>query len=357
MLESFPDLLIWLGILFCITQSAMFSGLNLAFFSVSRLSLEIEAANNNAAAQRVLALRQDSNLLLATVLWGNVAINVLLTMLSNSVMFGLTSFLFSTFVITIGGEILPQAYFSRNALRMASLLSPVLRFYQILLFVVNRPTAWFLNLWLGAESVQYMREKDLRQLIHKHIDASETDLEAVEGIGALNFLAIDDARVRDEGQLLVPETIIALPFRDGRPVFADAEAGSAGSLGEFIAKIRLTRLRWIILVDPGGAPAWALDAHSYLRDIQDPVGRSTDPMSHCHRPVVVTDPHTRLGAVIALFKSQESAQSDTAFPHRIILFWGIEKRIITAGDVLGRLFKGIGLYSSINRTVTRRSAA
>ena len=32
--------LIWLGIFFCITQSAMFSGLNLAFFSFTRLRLE-----------------------------------------------------------------------------------------------------------------------------------------------------------------------------------------------------------------------------------------------------------------------------------------------------------------------------
>ena len=33
--------LLWLGIIFCITQSAMFSGLNLAFFSVPRLRLEV----------------------------------------------------------------------------------------------------------------------------------------------------------------------------------------------------------------------------------------------------------------------------------------------------------------------------
>ncbi len=100
---------VWIGILVCITQSAIFSGLNLACFSVSRLRLEIEVANGNEAARKVLNLWQNSNLLLATVLWGNVAINVLLTILSNSVMLGLNSFLFSTFVITICGEILPQA--------------------------------------------------------------------------------------------------------------------------------------------------------------------------------------------------------------------------------------------------------
>ncbi len=85
--------LTWLGILFCLTQSAMFSGLNLAFFTMSRLRLEVEVANGNPAAKKVLALRCDSNALLATVLWGNVGINVLLTLLSNSVMMGLSVFL------------------------------------------------------------------------------------------------------------------------------------------------------------------------------------------------------------------------------------------------------------------------
>lgn len=36
------DTLLWIGICFCILQSAMFSGLNLAFFSLSRLQLELE---------------------------------------------------------------------------------------------------------------------------------------------------------------------------------------------------------------------------------------------------------------------------------------------------------------------------
>ncbi|MFT7469325.1 MAG: metal transporter CNNM, partial [Candidatus Pseudothioglobus sp.] len=35
------ETLVWIGIIFCISQSAMFSGLNLAFFSLSRLQLEM----------------------------------------------------------------------------------------------------------------------------------------------------------------------------------------------------------------------------------------------------------------------------------------------------------------------------
>ena len=122
--------LTWAGILFCVSQSAMFSGLNLALLGISRLRLEVEATAGNPAAVKILALRKDVNFLLTTILWGNVGINVLLTLLSNSVMIGLTAFFFSTILITFAGEITPQAYFSRHAMRMGSLLAPVLRFYR-----------------------------------------------------------------------------------------------------------------------------------------------------------------------------------------------------------------------------------
>jgi metal transporter CNNM len=161
-------LITWIGIAICITQSAMLSGLNLAFFSVSKLRIELEATGNNKDAIRVLALRKDSNFLLVTILWGNVGvINVLLALLSGSVMAGVLAFLFSTFFITIFGEIIPHAYFSRNVLKIASLLSPLLRFYQIILFPVAKPTALILDKWLGEEGIHYFREKDLREIIKR----------------------------------------------------------------------------------------------------------------------------------------------------------------------------------------------
>lgn len=70
------DTLLWIGILFCIFQSAMFSGLNLAFFSLSRLQLEVEMKQGNEIAARVLEVRQDLKFLLTTILWGNVGIKV-----------------------------------------------------------------------------------------------------------------------------------------------------------------------------------------------------------------------------------------------------------------------------------------
>ena len=124
-----PSIWIWLGIIACITLSALFSGLNLAIFSLSQLRLQIEVDDGNKDAARVLDLRKDSNQVLATVIWGNVGANVFLTLLSDSILAGLGAFFFSTAVITLFGEIAPQAYFSRNALRMTARFLPFLIFW------------------------------------------------------------------------------------------------------------------------------------------------------------------------------------------------------------------------------------
>ncbi len=155
----------WVAILFCLSQSALLSGLNLALFSLSKLELAVEAKKGNPRAKKTLRLREDANFALVTMLWGNVGVNVLLALLSGSVLAGVAAFLFSTVVITIFAEIIPQAYFSRHALQVVALLSPVLRAHQFLLYPVARSTAWGLNAWLGGEEVRHFRERDLRRVI------------------------------------------------------------------------------------------------------------------------------------------------------------------------------------------------
>ena len=83
-----PVALTWFGIALCVIQSGSFSGLNLALFGVSALRLEAQSAAGDADARRLLELRRDSNFLLSTVLWGNVGTNVLLTLLTDSVLAG-----------------------------------------------------------------------------------------------------------------------------------------------------------------------------------------------------------------------------------------------------------------------------
>src|SRR5215469_14697029 len=126
-MSSIPAFWTWLGIVACVTQSALFAGLNLAI-----------------------------------LIWGNVSTNVLLTLLSDSVLAGLSAFFFSAIVITLLGEIIPQAYFSRNALRMTARFLPFLNFYRAVLYPLTKPTAMLLDGWLGVEGITYLRERDIR---------------------------------------------------------------------------------------------------------------------------------------------------------------------------------------------------
>lgn len=167
----------------------------------------------------MLELRQNANFALATILWGNVGTNVLLTLLADSVLAGVTAFLFSTVLITVAGEILPQAYFSRHALRVASLLAPVLRFYQVLLWPVAWTTGRLLDAWVGPEGVPWFREQELRQLLEHHAQRQGSEIGAVEAVGAINFLALDDLPAGQEGEPLDPGACCRCPFRTDVPSF------------------------------------------------------------------------------------------------------------------------------------------
>ena len=346
MTESFTlGLLTWVGITLCLSQAAMFSGLNLAVFSVSRLRLEIEAALGDRQASRVLALRADPNLTLTTILWGNVAVNVLLTLLSDSVLSGAAAFLFSTFAITIFGEILPQAYFSRHAVRIASALTPVLRTYGAILYPLAKPSAAILNSWLGRRSVYLFREDEMRELIRKHFEAPDTEIERLEGLGALNFLALDDIQVSEEGEIVDPGSIISLPIKNEVPAFPRI-SGSASD--PFLKRVDRSGRKWVIITDPSGEPVLVMNADAFLRDALF-TPETFRPLVHCHRPIVVHDAKRRLGEVIGLLKVELEHPGDNVIDNDVILVWANEKRVITGADILGRLMSGIAKVETISR--------
>ncbi len=338
---TLTNVLVWLGVLFCVSQSAMFSGLNLAFFSLSRLELQVALQAGDKRAERVLAMREDASWLLTTILWGNVAINVLLTLLVGSVLLGVMAFVFSTVIITFGGEILPQAYFSRNALRMASRLAPVLRVWQIVLAPVALPSARMLDALLGREATTYFREIELKELIRQHMNAADAhEVDRVEALGALNFFALDDVLVAEEGELLDERSVVTLPLRDEGGSAFRLPAISGGIDDPFVQKVNLSGHKWVILADREGEPRMALDADGFLRDVLIH-GSEAEVARHCHRPVIVLDPALPLGRIIGRLQAGGVRSEDDVIDNDAVLLWGAERRIITGADILGRLLRGI----------------
>lgn len=327
----------WIGIVLCITQAGMFSGLNLAFFSISKLKLEVEATQGNKKAILVSKMREDSNLLLASILWGNVAVNVLLTLLSNSVLTGVLAFVFSTVVLTLLGEIIPQAYFSKHALSAAYYLSPIVRVYRVILYAVAKPTAMLLNALLGKESVRYFKEDGLREVIRMHMEHDKSDIEDVEGTGAINFLAIDDLTVDEEGEMLDPDSVITLPSKEGRPVFPDIASNPEDPL---LRELNRSGKKWAVVIDEEGAPYSVINTNSFIGDAL--FNSSFSPYRHCHRPLTLRSLNYRLGDLLRRFKVHPEHAEDDVIDNDIALVWTDDKKkIITGSDILGRLLRGI----------------
>lgn len=318
----------------------MFSGLNLAFFSLTRLRLEIEAENAHSfGASIVLSMRKDSNFLLTTILWGNVGINVLLTILSGSVMTGLMAFTFSTVFITLFGEIIPQAYFSRHALKMASLLSPVLRVYQFLLYPVAKPCALLLDSWLGKEAVQFFSEENIKMFIRKHMEGNDNEIDHIEGTGAINFFSLDDQKVTEAGETVNLDSIIQLKSENGNIIFPNNINSPRDN--PFFRQINKSGEKWIIFTNEQGEPKLVLDADGFIRS--EVFGDQSDGiLTYCYVPIVIKDEHAKMGKLLKSLRAKVENHSEAPIDADLVLYWtDTNKRIITGADIFGKLLKGI----------------
>jgi hypothetical protein len=322
----------------CLSQSAMFSGLNLGMLGPTRLRLQVAARGGSKGARRILALREDFHLLLTTILWGNVAVNTLLALLADSVLTGVMAFVVSTVGITLFGEIVPQAYISRHAFTVGGALAPLIRVYRLLLYPVAWPTARLLDRLVGKEGLGLFRETDLREVLRLHILDPTSDVSHVEGRGALNFLALDDRTVGDESGPVDPESIVSVRFEGERPCFPPV-APSADD--PFLSAVHRSRRKWVVLTDPSGAPRAVLNADPFLRAVlmeAPPV----DPAGFCHEPIVVRDAATRLEAILRQIELLSRWPGGTARHPKVVLLWTeAERRVLTGVDLLENLLRGI----------------
>jgi len=222
--------------------------------------------------------------------------------------------------------------------------------YRVGLFPIAKPTAIVFNWWLGPEGITFLRERDFRALITKHAGVAGADVGQLEAIGALNFLDLDDILVMDEGELVDPRSVIALPFENQRPLLTKYERSPDDP---FLRRLNASGKKWVIIVDTSNRPSFVLDAHHFLRDSLFNT-MSADPEIYWHRPIIVTDMRTPLGSVIGRMRVKPEHPEDDVIDNDLILVWGHEKRIITGADLLGRLLRGIVTHdANRNSAVTQ----
>jgi CBS domain containing-hemolysin-like protein len=95
------------------------------------------------------------------------------------------------------GEILPQAYFTRNSLAFVSRLVPLLRFMVIATYVISKPIELLLDRLFSSQNRKIESRHELGVMINEHLTnkTSELDEDEVEIIkGALQ---LSEKRVRD----------------------------------------------------------------------------------------------------------------------------------------------------------------
>ena len=145
-------LLLSIGMLFLLLLlSALISGAEVAFFSLSKIELDAAEESKSTQQKTVVSLLENPQKLLATILISNNFINILVVLIfayigetvfdriSSEILKFLIEVVLVTFLILLFGEVLPKVYASRNALKFAAFMAIPLKILNSLLSVLSLP--------------------------------------------------------------------------------------------------------------------------------------------------------------------------------------------------------------------------
>lgn len=175
--------------------SALISGAEVAFFSLSPTDFAALERRKSAADELVLKLLDKPKSLLATILITNNFINILIVLISTFLMDALFNFgdnvildftvkvVGITFILLLFGEVLPKVYANRNALNFSKTMS------QPLLILTNllKPVAGFL---IGTSNI-----------IERRLKPSGANI-SVEDLSTALEITSDEERTEDDQRLL-----------------------------------------------------------------------------------------------------------------------------------------------------------
>ena len=201
-----PDLWIMIAILIvCVALSAFFSSSETAFTSANRVKLKAMAANGNKRAKVALALSEDYDRLITTILIGNNIVNIAGSSLATSLFLILlvdhqnlvtpVSTAVMTIVILIFGEVSPKAIAKESPEMLAMTFAPVLK----LLCTVFTPFALFftqlkklLTRLFDTGDEESFIEEELMTMVEEA--ESEGDMEHHEGELIRSAIEFNDDR-------------------------------------------------------------------------------------------------------------------------------------------------------------------
>ena len=184
------DVLLLMMAAVLLVLSGSFSGLNIGLMMARPDDLRRKARQGDVIAARVYRYRKDGYYLIFCILLGNVGVNTAMSILLGNMTNGVIGGLIAALLITMFGEILPQAIFTQRGYRFVRHFFWLLDVIYVLFWPLAHPMSKLLNRWVGKEAPQLYSHQELEQIIHEHAERSDSPVDYDESriaAGALQF--------------------------------------------------------------------------------------------------------------------------------------------------------------------------
>jgi metal transporter CNNM len=185
--------------------SALFAGLTLGLMSLDLYDLKRKMELGDEDAKKVYKIRKKGNLLLSTLILGNIAVTSTISIILESIAGGLMAGIIATGGIFIFGEVLPQAFFSRYAIELGSITAPFTKLLIIILYPICGPVAYVLDKMLGKELPTIYSKNELTKIVAEHEDHPDSSIDADEERIIHGALQFSDKKVRD---IMTPISVV-----------------------------------------------------------------------------------------------------------------------------------------------------
>ncbi len=193
--------LIILQVVVLVTAAAICSGLNIGLMSLSKADLRRKAKTGNSDAQRVLPLRENTHLSLVSILFANVAVVSISSLLLEHYFNGIIAGVATTLLMVIFGEAIPQAYFVRFSLKFCSMFAPLIWLMIFITYPLSKPLQLLLDRMVGHAEHELHSRDELGLIIAEHEDTSASELDDDEVEIIKSALQLSEKTV---GQIMEP---------------------------------------------------------------------------------------------------------------------------------------------------------
>ena len=224
---------LWVALVILVGFSAFFSASETAFSSLNQIRLKSRAEDGDSSAARVLAMAEQYDKLLSTILIGNNIVNIaaasigtiLFTQMLGAERGATVSTIVLTIIVLIFGEVTPKSLAKEMPEKVATAVSPFL----VLLMSLMTPLTWLFTQWkklLGhfvhSGEADTITEGELMTMVSEaENDGELTDRESELIRSAIEF---DDVEVEE---ILTPRVDVVaveddIPLEELAQTFAES---------------------------------------------------------------------------------------------------------------------------------------